>query len=299
MHPALSLIIGLVGLFALVALPLALRDLFTTWRDTRRLRRALQEVPGLLVMGYAGFFPRYLVVQYGRRELHLRAVRVGPGVTTAGMEIRQPLGNSLRELKGPVARRFRALSESVTIGDFGGNHLAVSWPQTQEVAARLTWAAALRDAVDLGSPWAVCAQELGLRVGDDADVIGELHGVPVGARLDDQGRCQLRAAGRSSFRAVHKDHELWDAEPTGNLVVDQLLKVSGARAELFDDTELVEPLLAVVHGYPGSRVHPDGATLVLSALKLDIREEFEKLVALIRALESAAPAEQDQAEQAE
>ncbi len=296
MHPALNLILGLVGVFAVMALPLALRDLFTTWRDTRRLRAALEEIPELLVLGHAGFFPRYLVVQYGRRELRLRAVRVGAGVTTAGMEIRQPLGNSLRVLSEPVTRRFRSLSEHVAIGDFGGNQLSVSWPQTQQIPRRLTWAAALRDAVDLGSPWAVCAGELGLRVGEDADIVGELHGVAVGARMDDQGRCQLRAAGRSSFRAVHKDHELWDAEPTGNLVVDQLLKVSGASGELFEDAALVEPLLEVVHGYPGSRVHPDGATLVLSALQLDVSEELEKLVALIRALESASPTEQDQAD---
>ncbi|MCP4805946.1 MAG: hypothetical protein GY913_03900 [Proteobacteria bacterium] len=161
------------------------------------------------------------------------------------------------------------------------------------------WAARVTDAIARTSPWADASRSLGLSLEPNGRMTGEIDGLGVHVRArDDRTRVRVRIP--TTVRAVHADHVLEFAQPTGNPVLDQLAKVSGPLE--VHDAEVVEALLAVVHGYPGSRVDGDGVRLDAAGAVEDVAPLVHAAIRLARRLQTtlsrsaaAAPAGPDPA----
>lgn len=144
------------------------------------------------------------------------------------------------------------------------------------------WISYIDDAVVLVSAlcasadrwWLDAAAELGLEPGH-RDALGSLtlegvlEDVAVHAQVEEDSDYLTRidAAAPSPFSAWHKDHapRRVQAFHTGNPVVDHMLVIQTDQPEatrsLLADEALVQSLLEVVHGHPGSVVHADGVVL--------------------------------------
>ncbi len=80
---------------------------------------------------------------------------------------------------------------------------------------------------------------------------GEIDGLPVSVSLRQDGpevHTLVHVQVKSSFQAAREG--LWNAEKTGNVVVDQLIQLSGHCPQL-EDEAFVGLLLEVVHGHGG------------------------------------------------
>jgi hypothetical protein len=176
---------------------------------------------------------------------------------------------------------------------------------------------ALLDAVqELGSelvrawdaPWLAAAHARGLAVGKlgkrgTSTLVGVVDGVPMEARAR-RGPHGWRTEVTAwvdvlpGLRMVHRDvarEQGWDAErvPLGNPVLDMLVAARVQEPEalrvMLAEEALVEALLAVVHGRPGSSVRHDSVRLVVPGrLTAALPEAIDDVLELARRLGSDA-----------
>jgi hypothetical protein len=154
------------------------------------------------------------------------------------------------------------------------------------------------------APWLEAAHARGLAVGKlgkrgTSTLVGVIDGVPVEARArrGPQGwRTEVSAwvDVLPGLRIVHRDtarEEGWDGDrvPLGNPVLDMLVaaRVQEPQAlrDMLADEALVEALLAVVHGRPGSALQHDSVRLVApDRLTAELPEALDDVLELARML---------------
>lgn len=157
--------------------------------------------------------------------------------------------------------------------DIDSQKLELSWrqvgTQVSTMLERIHLTEELLEGLQRGT-WTDIGAALGLQSPTHRDLHGTLDGVVVAARASQNGT-RVRAFRHSRLRAIHRSLPLEGAFPSQNPVLDQLIHVGGDPdlRDRLHDPALVEPLLEVVHGWPGSFVDAEGVTLVSEELLTD------------------------------
>ena len=154
--------------------------------------------------------------------------------------------------------------------------LAVRSHQAQEAAASLGLRVQLKDGVPM--------------------LTGMMDGFPVRAmtRLSHRAGQRItlvKVHGPDGLRIIHKDQGWADAIKVGNPIVDMMASVSGPTdtiRALFQDSELIEPLLDIVHRHPGSTVTDRGITMLCEEDEDagDLADDVRRAVLLARVLKT-------------
>ena len=176
-----------------------------------------------------------------------------------------------------------------------GSTMTVKWedretPSPRELSRRVLACLELRASLRDGG-WTSLSEGVGLRLVRRGLLDGVVRGIPVEVRYGSEGT-RIRAAVPSPFTATRKDARqgvIARPWPTNNPVLDQLLLVGGdasLAASVLAREELVGALLAVVHGWPGSRLDRDGVLLSAPDPLVDeaLSSALEQVVALARVL---------------
>jgi len=118
------------------------------------------------------------------------------------------------------------------------------------------------------------------------------HGIRVGVTLLRSGATVVETRLTTGFCAVRRDHAELLSEPpgnSGNAFVDRLCAFAGDPERvrgLADDEQRLGPLLAVVHGWPGSMVHSGGIRLRTAyPIVVDLHRAVDDVVELALALQ--------------
>ena len=161
--------------------------------------------------------------------------------------------------------------------DSDGSQMELQWREQRLPTRELIWrrlrrSRELRQGLEAGT-WEQQAQALTLRAEATDRMSGVLDGFPVTVHADAQGT-RITVTVPSQVLAIHKGWKtprLWIVQPTGNPVVDGLIKMGGDpdAVRRVVAGEAVESLLQVVHGWPGSTLHPEGVTLLSPTLLTD------------------------------
>ena len=154
------------------------------------------------------------------------------------------------------------------------------WKKPQKTAR---WVARIVDEIAASSPWRDVAKRRRLELDRNGRIAGELNGFRVLVRANDD-ETNVRVRFETAARAVHKDLPL-ASEHTGNPVLDGLVKVAGPLDP--HDPQVVEALLAVIHGHPGSRVDEDGVLLEAQGPVEDVEPLLDAAVRLAEVLRGA------------
>lgn len=229
------------------------------------------------------------------------------------IQSKQPAQTRALLTRGEVAQALRTLAGNIDLAlDLDGDRLVVTqsapnWLQPgPTVAHSLRLGQALEQAQQ--APWREIALRLGLEVGPaDPDGGRQLTGrvglvdlkVVLGRSRDDPEVAQTRiTAGISpSLPGGVRMRGRARGAPrsglsTGDPVLDSVLDVQATDADaarrLLARPEVAGPLLEVLHGVPGSYVHPRGVVIVADGwLREELGPTVDRAVALARTLSMA------------